>query len=477
MPIRAKFGIQLVGGLANTALFVILTPVLVASVGLDRYGLLLLVLSISIYAGLAELGLGLATSREMAAVHPAQRGSILGTALILNLVFSVLAGGIYALFSWAPVSTLLLSGDQMLSKEIMSSGWSLFCLGSTTVLAAATQGALLGLSRFVEGNAINLATTAAALAFPAAYAGLFGSDISGLIFSVAVGRAIFGIVSIFYCCVFVVRPVFAIDVLIARRLLKFGWWSTTSAIIHRVTNSIDRFLLGSITGTAAVAAYAVPQGALARSQILGSALMSAVFPQLAKDPQNDELVRVCYRVTMLLAPAFVAWILAVPLLLELWLGIEFAQAGTAVAILLGVWAWFEAVGYVPYVLLQAAARVHRETLISVTIFLPNLIALIVAIKVAGPEGAAFVAILRSLTFLILRAISAGVNAIPYPDVALHSACVMLAALVALGQHGWLGATIGAAILAVTATANFVRWISRYRSSMVKPRMKKVGFLR
>src|SRR5262245_55812945 len=160
MPIRAKFGIQLVGGLANTALFVILTPVLVGSLGLDRYGLLLLVLSISIYAGLAELGLGLATSREMAAADPAQRGSILGMALSLNFVFCILAGGIYALFSWAPVSRLLLNGDQTLSNELMSSGWALFCLGSTTILASTTQGALFGLSKFVEVNAIDLATTA-----------------------------------------------------------------------------------------------------------------------------------------------------------------------------------------------------------------------------------------------------------------------------------------------------------------------------
>jgi hypothetical protein len=186
--------------------------------------------------------------------------------------------------------------------------------------------------------------------------------------------------------------------------------------------------------------------------------MSAVFPQLAKDPRNDELVRICYRATTLLVPAFVAWILVVPLLLELWLGIEFAKAGANVAILLGVWAWFEAVGYVPYVLLQAAALVRREMLITTAVFLPNLIALIIAVKVAGAEGAAFVAILRSLTFLILRAISAGVKAMPFPDVALDSACVILAALVALGQHGWLGTTIGVVILAVTATANIVRWI-------------------
>jgi hypothetical protein len=57
---------------------------------------------------------------------------------------------------------------------------------------------------------------------------------------------------------------------------------------------------------------------------------------------------------------------------------------------------------------------------------------------------------------------------------------VLAALVALGQHGWLGATIGAAIVAVTTTSNIVRWISalkRYRPTMVKSRMKKVGFPR
>lgn len=430
MRLRSHFLLQLSGAALNTLAFIVLTPFLLSSLGLDRYGVLLLVLGFLIYAGLAEFGLGSATSREIAAANCDDRACIFGNAVLLSIAFSAIGGGLFSLLSLPGISSLFVDDFEVV-KELNSSGGALFALGAVSILASVPKGVLFGLSGFVWLNIVNVLGVAGVLLAPAIYAALTATDLPGLISVTALAYGFTFLAAFVACLALGAVPKFCYDGTIARTLLSYGGWSTASAILHRLTASLDRILLSAFSGLSAVPIFAIPQGALSRSQMLSSALMSAAFPRLVKAPNDEGLIETCYRGLLLLSPLFVVGVMIMHPLLKLWLGEEFAGRAHLVAVLLSIATWLEILAQVPYALLQARSELRQETRIAGQILIPNIILLVLAVKFFGIAGAATIAILRAGAFLVLRARAAYVKASLNWAAAWHSLAITMASAASL----------------------------------------------
>jgi O-antigen/teichoic acid export membrane protein len=111
-----------------------------------------------------------------------------------------------------------------------------------------------------------------------------------------------------------------------------------TSILTPVLETFDQFLIGVLLGPSAVAHYVVPMNLASRSQIVATALASALFPRLSRESGQiaGELtqragVALAYAFSALCGPAI---ILAEPFL-RLWLGADFAaQAGPVARVLL-----------------------------------------------------------------------------------------------------------------------------------------------
>ena len=437
--IRTQFAIQLAGGVLNTLVLLAFTPILMRTLGLERYGVLLLVLGFALYAGLAEFGLGMATARFIAGTEDElERSRILGASLMASVPLAVIAGTLFACLSFRNLGVRF-GLTNSVAIELENAGTALFFFGMSLVLSSVLSGLMYGLQRFVTLNFLNLLSVSIYILGPAGYALVIGRDIPGLILSVALGQWLLIAVGAVLCYRARFHPVFSgVDATLIRRLFSYGAWSTLGGALHRATNSIDRPFIGASIGAAAVPLFAVPQSIISRSSIVVGALTGSVFPRLSQTEGTGaykDLLKTCYRSACSLAPVYIIGILVLPIFLKFWLGSAFATSAARVAILLGLAGWLDAIGMVPYTALTATQKISRESKLALLILLPNLGLLWISLIRFGVLGAACVAVARSAAYLVGRIVLADMKAAPLIDICSQTFLVSLATAFALSRPG------------------------------------------
>ena len=362
-----------------------------------------------------------------------ERSRILGASLLVSAPLAVVAGALFACLSFPHLGTKF-GLNASVAAELETAGGALFLFGMSIVICSVLSGVLYGLQRFITMNLMTVFSSALYTLGPAAYAVSVGHDISGLILSVAIGQWIIILVGAAVCYRIEAFPTLSgVNFALARRLFSYGAWSTFGGTLHRLTNSIDRPFIGALVGAAAIPLFAVPQSVLNRSNIVVTALTSAVFPRLSQTEGTNghkELLNACYRSICSLAPCYIVGILALPFFLKFWLGVEFAERAAKVAILLGLAAWLDAISTVPYVSLLATQKISREGKLALFILAPNIGLLYVGLLYFGVLGAAAVAIIRSASYLVGRIVITGFQ-VPLFDIYSQSCLVCLASVAAM----------------------------------------------
>ena len=445
------------------------------TLGLERYGVLLLIFGFALYAGTAEFGLGMATARHISkSDDKRERSRILGASLLLSVPLALVAGALFACLSF-PKLGIRFGLNSSMSAELENARVGLFLFGSSIVIFSVLNGVLYGLQRFVAINLINILSSALYLLCPATYAVAFGHDISGLISSVALGQWIIILVSTVVCHKMNLRPKLqGVDLELLRGLLRYGAWSTFGGTLHRLTNSIDRPLIGALVGAASIPIFAVPQSILSRSSMVVTALTGAVFPRLSQTEGTDAhagLLDACYRSICSLAPLYILGIWTLPFFLKIWLGTEFAEQAITVAIVLAFAAWLDAIATVPYVSLLATQEIYKEGKLASLILIPNIALLCFGLLHFGVIGAATVAVLRSAAYLVGRMVITGLQTAPLFDIYSQSSLVILACILAMShfEQPVLGVSL---LLGVSISTIIMR-----RGPIVREAIQKFAFLR
>ncbi|HZS57343.1 MAG TPA: flippase [Bryobacteraceae bacterium] len=197
-----------------------------------------------------------------------------------------------------------------------------------------------------------------------------------------------------------------------RSLAKFGGWMTVSNILGPAMVSMDRFLMGILISTTAVAYYSIPYEMVTKLWIVPASTASVLFPALAASIGKDvERARMLYRRGieynyLILFPIVLTVVTFAKEGLNAWLGRDFAFQAALVLQLLALGVLINSLANFPFALIQANGRPDVTARIHVIELPFYLGALWLGLQYFGIVGAAFVWTARVLVDAILLFVSA-----------------------------------------------------------------------
>ena len=232
-----------------------------------------------------------------------------------------------------------------------------------TILSAAFRGILEGLHKFVAVNIVRMAVGTATFLAPAV-ALSFSTSLFAMMMVLLVCR----VATTTAYAVLAVRAVpslrkpASISLTSLRPLLRFGGWTTVGSMIGPILSNADKFMMSAVVSVAAVAYYTTPYEIVSRLLVLPAALVAVLFPVFTSGLRGDidAVARTYSRAVrwtfLILFPLVLSIVLLARPLLGAWLGSEFAEHSSLALQLLACGVLFNALAYLPAVLLQAAGH-------------------------------------------------------------------------------------------------------------------------
>ena len=379
-------------------------PLLIRTMGLDRYGFLTLVWVLVGYASVFDFGIGRALIRVVALrlarddVTGAHHVARVGMGFLV--VFGLLVGAMFASGSaWLVGSTFKLPPD--LQGEALHAMW---LLAASLPFVMLTTGYVGVLSAHHEFRGLNIVR---ALMGIASYLGplivaLWVNRLDAVVAFVLFMRIVATAAHAWLAqrsCGFRYRPTTP-DRATASELFSLGGWMSVSNIVGPLLTYLDRLLLSALVPVRMVALYATPFDLASKVMILPSSLMAALFPAAAAVRPGSLEARQLLSQTMrflfvfTFPLVFCLVVLARPGL-GFWLGEEFALHAAPVLQLLALGVLMNAVAQGPATLIQAAGEPRTMALLHL-FELPLFVALVYALTMRyGILGTAAAAALRN----------------------------------------------------------------------------------
>jgi len=342
-------------------------PVTVRSLGAARFGLLGLAWAILGYVGVLDLGLGRATTKfvaeYLAAGDAARLRGVATLAVVSQAVMGVLGGALLALL--ASLLTGVLGVPPVLRAEARGMLLALALSVPFVVLSASLRAILEAAQRFDLANLIRTPTSAAVLLVPAVAAAL-GAHLPAIVLWLVLVR----IAACWATAVAIPHAIpgfrWTLDVpwYTLRPLLGFGGWVSVSNVVSPLLVYMERFLLASFAGVAAVAYYTAPYEVVTRLLIVPAGLASALFPALSgHSPACDAgafherlFARPLRFLLLALAPLVILLIVCGGPLIGVWLGPAYGARSTTAFAILAVGVFINGLAFLPYAYLLGRGR-------------------------------------------------------------------------------------------------------------------------
>ena len=320
-------------------------PLYLGYIGAERYGVLAVIWALLGYFGFFDFGFGRAVTQRMARLSDsddAERSKLLWTALISTFVLGMLASVLLWVFADFVLLNLIDMSASSRSEVAGAVAWMLLALPvllPTSVLIGALQARL----RFAELNIIQLICSLISQLLPLAVASSGHIELKILVPAALASRVLMAALLLQQSrrqVPLMGRPL--IDRAHLKAMLSYGGWVSVMTFLAPLLVTIDRLLIGTLSGAKAVTSYTVPYDLVSRLMVISASLSSALFPRLASasPAQAQHLAeRATAVLVAVMTPVVIAGIFLAQPFLDVWLGKSFAteSAGVAELILLGVW--------------------------------------------------------------------------------------------------------------------------------------------
>lgn len=394
MRVRQGTLYNLAGSIVPLVVTFVTLPFYLRAVGEERYGILAILWMLLSYFGLFDAGLSRAAAQQIAQLASARDGArerVFWTALALNLGLGSLGGLILWMSGHVLVDRLAQVSPDLSAEVVSSLGWVAFAVPITTA-GAVLGGTLQGLEKFAAINGVRIMDQALNQVVPLAVALLSGPELSSLIVSVVLVRIGSAVCSFVACARYLpLRHAPRIDGARVPQLLSYGGWVSITSIVSPLLATLDRFVIGAVSGARAVTYYTVPYSLAYRIAVLPGSLCSAIFPKFsaATDAGRDALTNDAVRaVLVVVTPVVLASVLAMKAFLAWWVSPDFAEhaAGPGQIIALGL--WFNSLALVPFTRLQAQGQPDIVAKFHLVELVPYLALLWLAVNAWGIIGAA-----------------------------------------------------------------------------------------
>jgi O-antigen/teichoic acid export membrane protein len=389
---------NLVGQGAPLVAAVVALPPIIRGLGIDRYGVLSLVWMFVGYFSFLDLGLGRVLTKLLAE----QLGRVSGEALAKEIwtAWSLILGlGLVGAVVIAAIAPWLVYRVLKIPPELQAETLqTIYLLAGTLPLVVSSAGLaaiLAAQQRFGLLNAVAIPQGVCSILGP-----LLVLPFSHSIFAVALTltavRLAAWLAYLLLC--FRVMPAIARVVALERSavmpLIRFGSWMTVSNVVGPVMVYMDRFLVGALVSTTAIAYYATPYDVATKLLIIPGALVAVLFPAFSSSITNDRIRAArlfgrgtTYTMLALFPLSLLIVTLAQPLL-TLWLGATFAQQSTRVLQWLTIGVFLNGLAQFPFALLQAAGRPDLTAKLHLVELPCYCLVVFILIRTYGIEGAA-----------------------------------------------------------------------------------------
>jgi O-antigen/teichoic acid export membrane protein len=452
---------------------VVSIPLLISSVGVDGFGALTLIWALLGYLALLDMGLVRSmvqiVAERLGGDDPRPPAETAVPAVALIAVLGLAAGAGLAVFA-GPLARLLTASDPVAVDEMRRALYVAALIAPTALISSALRGLLEAHQRF---RAVNLTRmTVGVLNYLSPLAVLpFNNGLAAVVAAILAGRLL-GLAAFAWAC----RGFFGSDrrwgganFAALRPLFSMGAWMTLNNLIGPAMMYADRFVLGSVAATAAVAYYTVPFEMTTRLLFIPTAVASVLFPLAARNfrraPETVPLILALGGGALLATFAVGLGVTALlgEWLLRIWLGGDFARESAPVLTVLMLGVMLNAVAYAPYALLQGIGRVDLTARLQLAELPVYLLVLYFLVHRFGPLGAAAAWSLRTgadlflLLFLLSRhAPQAAAQALRLGGAALVAAVAAVLGLRSEGGAGMAGLLFGQGLAAILAAVLFMQ---------------------
>ena len=391
-------------------------PMLIRSLGTDRFGVLTLVWMVIGYFSLFDLGLGRALTKlvaeKLGAGQEDEIPILVWTSLFLMLVAGLLGAVAVGLLSpWLVQSVLKIPIP--IQNETLQAFYVLALSIPVVISAAGLRGLLEAHQRFDLCNAVRIPTGIFTFLGPLLVLP-FSQSLLPIVAVSVMGRLIAWLAYLLLC--FSVMPSLRRGIALCKAvvgpLLRFGSWMTVTNIISPLMVYLDRFLIGAFMSVTAVAYYATPYEVVTKLWLIPGALVSVLFPAFSTSfVQDYNRTGILFRqgVKYLFLGLFPFTLIIVTLAhegLDIWLGPDFVENSTRVLQWLAVGVFINSLAHIPFALVQGVGRPDLTAKLHLSELPIYLFAVWWLIGAYGIEGAAIAWVARvAVDALILFAMA------------------------------------------------------------------------
>jgi O-antigen/teichoic acid export membrane protein len=437
-------GFNMMGQIWLAAVAIATTPYIVTNLGVDTYGLYVIVTVVMGYFSFLDLGLGAALIKYISEYHAVGDGAaverVVRTGTALFLIAGLVGAGLIALLTSVLVDHVLNLGPA--ERDIAHAAFHLAALGFLVNMASQSFSAVpAALQRF---DAVVLRT--------------IGFGTATTIATVLVLALGYGLLTVL-AATLVTTLLTAISFLSkARRLLPgvsfwprisrpelrllmgFGALRAVQRISTRVVFQLDRLVVGAFAPIAAVSYYAVPLSLSQRVTGLVSNVGTAVFPAtsalsgIRDERRIEELYLRAMKLSALMAiPIALMMFVYAHQIMRHWLGPDFEANASDVLMILGAANLLFAATTVPAITLDAIGKIKVSTAFGLVAAGANLALVFTLVPAIGYEGAAW-AVLGNAALMVpmlLYYVHARILRVSLGDLFLRSLARPLLAAAAL----------------------------------------------
>jgi len=380
-------------------------PPLIHGLGAERFGVLTIGWVIMGYFSMFDFGMGLATTRFVAASiareDDRQISTLVWSSLLAHIVLGLFGGCIFALMvPWLSAPTFNISA--VLRPEVRSGFYLLAASVPLVVGSTCLRGVIEGLRRFDLVNKVKIPAGIINYVGPLIVL-QFTDHLLYIIGIIVVGRGLVFLVYFLLCLH--TLPEFGCRFSFAGKLIKpligFGSWAATSSLTMPMIASLDRFIIGAVISMTAVAYYATPYEVVTKLWIFSASLLSALFPvfsALSVD-RGEEIrplgARAVKCLLVITAPAVAILFVFSNPLLSLWIGADFAEHSAPVARWLAAGVLVNVLAQVPFTILQGWGRADLPAKLQLLLLPAYGLAAYYLAQVAGISGVAIAWTLRA----------------------------------------------------------------------------------
>lgn len=463
MSAGRNFLINLGGNLLGLVLFAALTPVYLHAIGEERYGVLTVILSLSMYVATFNFGMGPALTYRIAgdlrddiAGQSEAYWSAMALSTPLGLIASILIFGLLPI-GLADLMHLSVAARGELHGAILP----LIGIGLCTILNANVRGVWAGRQAFLTMATTGSIDTVLAILAPVLAALYVSNSISALLYATFVARIVMLLAGMALCSFKMFGGLLPrVSLARIRSMTGYGGWVTLGTLVETLSSSADRLVLGTISGAAQIANYSIPLSITSRSMIIPLSLLSSLFPKMigADKAQGSALLEKSLRFLLLLTPGYVFVAAVAAPVLRFWISPAFADKATWPLQLLAMAMWLDGVGALYYYQLNARGNARGNFLVATVVLVPYVAALGLGAGLLGATGVAAAYLLRSVMILGMRTWLAKIKLGALLPIALNTVPFVIVLL--LAPHDWSGMrplTLGVAIAAVLLSVAMCLW--------------------